>query len=155
MGITVIFDAEADNLLRQATTCWCISVHELETGAHADYGPNEIQDALSYLYMADCIIGHNIKAYDLPLFKKLYNWEPNPKTLIIDTMIMDMIRFPEERHGLDALAERFNLKQQKVAHEDWSQYSEDMKWRCDSDVIINKDVYLRLLGPEDKSEEIP
>ncbi len=150
---TVVFDAETDNLLMDVRTCWCISTYCIEDKEAKHFGPHEIVSALKYLCTATTLIGHNIANFDLPMLKKLYSFELGKNVKIVDTMLLDCILYPEEKvHSLDGLARRFRLKQQKVGHEDWSKYSEEMKWRCDSDVIINTKVYEELIS-KDGAEE--
>ena len=45
-----------------------------------------ITTALSYLEVADVIVGHNIIGYDLPYIRHLYPWF-NPRGTIIDTLL--------------------------------------------------------------------
>ena len=61
---------------------------------------------------ADCIAGHNIIGYDLPVIKKIYPWFENP-AVVIDTLVLsrlyhpDMISLRQETqlgwHALEAL----------------------------------------------------
>ena len=141
MPRSIVFDIETDDLLRGVTKIHCISTYCIETKDSRHFGPNEIDEGLEYLATATTLAGHNVCGYDFPVLKKLYNWSPSSVYEIADTFLIDCMLFPEERHSLEDVAKRLRLKQQKVEHEDWSVYSEEMKIRCDSDVLINTEIY--------------
>ena len=52
-----------------------------------------ITTALSYLEVADVIVGHNIIGFDLPFINKLYPWF-NPRGTIIDTLLLSRLYHP-------------------------------------------------------------
>ena len=70
-----IFDIETDGLLEEATKVHCIVMFDTESEFTSKFGPTEIKGALEILRDADAIGGHNIMAYDLPVLKKLYNFD--------------------------------------------------------------------------------
>jgi len=141
MSRTIVFDAEADGLLPVVTKCHCIATYCIESGESKLFGPNEIADGLDYLHCADTLVAHNCCGYDFRMFAKLYNWKPGDEQLIVDTMLVSCLLYPEGQHSIDYWARKLHLKQQKVAHEDWSTYTDDMGWRCQSDVLIGTKVY--------------
>jgi len=151
MERTIVFDAEANDLLVGVTVCHCISTYCIEEDEARHFGPTEIEEGLRYLGTATRLVGHNIAGYDFKMFNKLYSWSPGKGQEIIDTFMISCLMYPEGRHGLDYWAKRLHLNQQKVEHEDWSTYSDDMKWRCDSDVIIGTKVYEYLIGEFEKT----
>jgi hypothetical protein len=55
------------------------------------------------------------------------------------SQVLNYNRFGRKGHSLEAWGEHFG--QLKQAHEDWSQYSEEMRTRCTSDVALNVRVY--------------
>ena len=145
----VVFDAEADGFLTEATRVWCISFKRVgpTPSAVAHYGPDDIKTALDWLSCADELVGHNILNYDLPLFEKLYGWKPNTKTKLTDTLVRSRLLRPDRRlppgapgnlgpHSLGAWG--YRVGRGKPDHDDWSQYSEAMRIRCDEDVEINE-----------------
>ena len=71
----LLFDAEADGLLHEATQVWCICTMDIDTKQAYSFYQDNLYDAYNYLLEADELIGHNIIGYDLPLFNKLDGWE--------------------------------------------------------------------------------
>lgn len=149
--ITTVFDAEANGFLDVADRVWCIAA-TTERGGKVLFTPADIKDGLDYLHQSDILTGHNIKGYDLPLFKKVYGWEPLPHQAIVDTLIMSRMLMPKREnpagyvgnkpHSLEAWGYRVGMS--KPEHTDWSQYSEAMGNRCIWDVKINKAVLKEL-----------
>jgi DNA polymerase I len=137
-----VFDIECDGFLHQATRMWILAAYNLDTQElkywlEGDLSWKETFDK------ATVLVGHNILGYDLAVLRKLFNYK-TPKTCNIqDTLIMsqtlDFKRFGNDGHSL----ERWGtfLGYLKVQHEDWSQYSEEMKERCITDVKINVEIY--------------
>jgi hypothetical protein len=82
------------------------------------------------------------------LFKKLFNYDLPSDVVINDTLLLSQVldyrRFGFAGHSLEAWGEHFDTP--KVQHEDWSQYSEDMKHRCLSDVELNVKVYNKVIN---------
>jgi len=152
---TIIFDMESDNLLRESTKIHCISTYCMEDGKACLWGPSELEAGLAYLATATHLVGHNIVGYDLPMFLKHYKWKVGDGVQITDTLVLDCLLNPEApSHSLANLAKRYSLEQQKVEHEDWSTYTAEMGWRCESDVIINVEIYKRLIAQDGYSEEL-
>ena len=144
---TVVFDIEADNLLREVTKIHCISAYCIETKEAYHWGSDKVEEGLRALQTADILVGHNILGYDIPAICRLYPDVWSYKGEFIDTMLLGCILYPEDRIlSLEAWAKKLNLKQQKVVHSDWSVYSLAMKKRCDGDVTINVDAYLHLIN---------
>ena len=85
----IVFDIETDDL--DASRVWCIVAKEVD-GEVYKFGPNEIEDALNFLLQADALIGHNIIGFDLPVLKKLHNFNYTGK--IIDTLVMSRLYNP-------------------------------------------------------------
>jgi DNA polymerase-1 len=96
---TLVFDAETDGLLREVTVIHCIVVKDIGTGQVRRFRKNNredtIQQGLDYLNTAERIIGHNIVAYDIPVFELLYDWQCEP--LIEDTLVHVRLRFPDQK----------------------------------------------------------
>jgi DNA polymerase III alpha subunit (gram-positive type) len=92
--MSLIFDLEADGLLKQATKVHCIALCDTETGDVWSYGPNEIEKGLDELYSADSIAAHNGTTYDLPLLRKLYGWNRRPGQRLIDTLVVARLLYP-------------------------------------------------------------
>lgn len=141
----LVFDLEANGLLPEATKVWCGAVKDLTDEATISYGPDNIHDLLAVFDNATALIGHNIIGYDLPLLEKLYGWKPSDKCEIIDTWVMSQLLYPDlprhhlttgrkGPHSIENYGNMFGRK--KPEHEDWSQFSEEMLFRCEEDVEI-------------------
>lgn len=149
---SIVFDAEANGFLEVANTVWCIAAMEQDSTDVKLWEPAQIQQALANLHNYDVLIGHNIKKYDLPLFKKLYDWSPKSHQVVIDTLTFSRTLYPKRPnpngyygnapHSIEAWAYRVGM--QKPDHKDWSQYSEAMGDRCKWDVRINAAVLKEL-----------
>ena len=163
----LVFDIEGDGLLETVTTCWCIVAKDIETFEWFRYTPNQVEEGLIKLSEADWLIGHNIVSYDLRALKKLYNWSPNKKTKLFDTLNASRVLWPDRplpnnkikgeeysfkkygpAHSLGAWGWRFGHL--KPEHEDWSRFSEEMFHRCAEDVAINEELLYYLIEKEAK-----
>jgi DNA polymerase I len=89
-----LFDLETDGFVATATTVHCASIRDVDTKEHWSYGPDQINEALVKLSEADVLIGHNIQRFDVPMLKKLFNWDPKAGVAIRDTMIIARVKFP-------------------------------------------------------------
>lgn len=130
-----VFDTESDGLYRQATRLWCIACRDLDTRQEKFFGPDEIEAGLQYLMEADVVVAHNYLGHDYPLIKSLYPWF-QPKAYE-DSLILSRLYNPDRQHGHSIEAWGQKLGYPKPEHEDWSQYSEDMRVRCTTDTLIN------------------
>jgi len=143
----VVFDLETDGLLPEVTTIWIFVARDLSTGEQtvfSDYDKDArpLKELPSFLDSCRLLSGHNILMYDLLVLEKLLGWKPKKTQKLVDTMIMSQVlnykRFGFG-HSLKAWGEFF--KYPKVEHEDWSQYSPEMRNRCVVDVELNVKVY--------------
>jgi len=147
--MSLIFDLEADGLLKEATKVHCIAICNSETGEVWSYGPDEIEKGLDELYAADVIAAHNGTAYDLPLLRKLYGWNRRPGQRLIDTLIVarllhpnikdddyKRVEFPSKLIGSHSLrAWGLRLGEHKGDYDGpWDQWSEEMQIYCEQDV---------------------
>ena len=89
----IVFDIETnaitdwDNLSDlDVIHCLALKVNHSTTELYSDSfdGPNKIKDGIRKLQMADRLIGHNIKRFDIPAIKKLY-----PDTDLSDCHVID------------------------------------------------------------------
>jgi len=147
----VVFDLETDGLLPEVTTIWIFVARDLSTGEQtvfSDYDKDArpLKELPSFLDSCRLLSGHNILMYDLLVLEKLLGWKPKKTQKLVDTMIMSQVlnykRFGFG-HSLKAWGEFF--KYPKVEHEDWSQYSPEMRNRCVVDVELNVKVYRYLI----------
>lgn len=150
----LVFDLEADGWRDTATRVWCVCATQPGSARGFQWGPNNIENALKFLYKADELIGHNIIDYDLPLLERLYGWVPNIQTKITDTVVYSRLlrsdrKLPRDcpgnvaSHSLKAWG--YRVGQSKPDHDDWTRYSKKMLDRCEADVEINVLTYAALL----------
>jgi DNA polymerase-1 len=158
---TCVFDTESNGFLNQATVIWCATLYFLEESKTISLGPNEIDQLPSFIRGVDLLIGHNIIKHDLPLIKKLLNYEHKGK--IFDTLIGSRVLWPDLKreswietrktgrevvrkarnaHGLENWGLIFGVK--KPEHEDWLQFSAEMLYRNQEDVKINVLLYEKI-----------
>ena len=150
-----IFDIEANELLIKATKCWIIAVQDIETG-HMQYWLEGELGWREVFNEADMLIGHNILSYDLPLLKKLFNYDLPDTVKVRDTLIMsqvlDYMRFGYDGHSLAVWGQALEFP--KGEFSDFSKYSEEMLDYCLQDIRVNKKVYEVLLEEFNKFKEI-
>ena len=93
----LIFDLESDNLLQDVSTCHCLVIYDTETDqtlVYNDQGNAEpISRGVQLLDDADCVCGHNIISYDLPVLRKLYPWFDRVGDCI-DTLLLSRLYHP-------------------------------------------------------------
>lgn len=154
----LIFDIEADHLLYNASKIWCIvaydrvHLHIYHVGDDSTVVPTnaivykDLDKYLKFLSDADALIGHNIINYDLPLLKKLhdFNYEINIDK-IKDTHIMSRLFYPDrEEHSLAYFGEMFRFP--KGDHKNFTCFSQAMLDYCIRDVLLSDRVYQFLLA---------
>jgi DNA polymerase I-like protein with 3'-5' exonuclease and polymerase domains len=148
-GKRLVFDLEANGLW-DADTIWCIATKDLDTGEERFYGPLEIAEGASALLSAEVLIGHNIIEYDIPLLERVHGIKGLVQkaydTLVVSRLLNpDRLSPPGVKSSPHSLATwGYRLGKGKPEHEDWSQFSEEMKHRCQEDVRINELVYYAL-----------
>ncbi len=67
-----VFDLESNGLLDQLTTIHCISLRPPGADRTLLFPPDKVPNALEILERADCLVGHNIQAFDIPAIQKVY-----------------------------------------------------------------------------------
>ena len=175
---TVVFDLETNGLLNDATRIHCISLYwkeddRTESFNDEPYAENpkdlpmgasySITTGISWLEVADVLIGHNIIGFDIPIIKKLYPWF-NPRGIIIDTLLLSRLYHPNlldidkkhawkhmplqlyGRHGLESYGYRLNeYKGNFGKTTDWSEWSKEMQDYCEQDVTVTKKLWNHFL----------
>ena len=156
--VTLIFDIENNGLIKDVSSIHCIAIHDISTEKTITYNDTGNQEpivrGIQRLYDADCIIGHNIIGYDLPVIRKLYSWfDRNP--YIIDTLLLSRLyhqdimsidkrnnwdKMPLQlygRHSLEAYGYRLNeFKDSFSKSTDWKNWSQEMENYCVQDVNV-------------------
>lgn len=165
--MALIFDLEANDLLRGVTKVHVLVTYDTVTGAVRRYEKETLKDCLTALAEADELIGHNIIGYDLPVLKKLYGFVPKGK--ITDTLVWAKTvygdiktkdiglwkagRLPGQlmgRHSLEAYGYRLGIlkgdySKGKTSEEAWAEWSPEMSDYCEQDVMVTKALYEKLL----------
>ena len=156
--MNLIFDLETDGLLDKVTKIHCLGIYDLDeckSYTFNDTGSQEpIVRGVQMLNDADCVIGHNIIGYDLPVIKKIYSWFKDP-TAVIDTLLLSRLYHPNlldidkkhtwqqmplqlyGRHSLEAYG--YRLKEYKGCFgkdTDWSEWSQEMEDYMTQDVKV-------------------
>ena len=174
----IVFDLETNGLLHDATRIHCVALHwceddRTETCNDEKYAesPKElpmganysITTALSYLEVADVLVGHNIIGFDIPIIKRLYPWF-NPSGIVLDTLLLSRLYHPNlldidqpkdkytgerttrwenmpvqlhGRHSLEAYGYRLGeYKGNFGKTTDWKEWSQEMQYYCKQDVIV-------------------
>ena len=160
----IVFDLETNGLYHDVTRIHCIALYDTEsnqTEVFNDECPgqgmsNPVVRAVQYLEQADCIAGHNVINYDLPVIRKLYPFF-SPLGTVVDTLVLsrlyhsDLMRIDKEknwpdmplqlygRHSLEAYGYRLNeYKGTFGKTTDWKEWSQDMQDYCIQDVVVTK-----------------
>jgi DNA polymerase-1 len=140
----LIFDLEADGLLEEATRIWVVSTFDLETKEKRTFEPGDYR-WIPLFQKTDALIGHNIIGYDLEVIRKVTGEDFHSKVLL-DTLLLsqllDFRRFGADGHSMGIWGTYLGF--QKIEHEDWSQYSPEMRRRCEGDVELNLLIWNKL-----------
>lgn len=171
--MNLLFDIESTGLLRRGSQIHCIVARQLfDHDAPAlvfDTKQGNVDEGVELLEQANCLAGHNIISYDLPLLKELYPQFKMPK-ILHDTLIFSRIYFPDMSdrdhqrsvwnmpkklygsHGLEAWGHRLGEHKGDFGKQnDWSTYTDEMLTYCIQDTTVNLKLYQKLcrLLPED------
>ena len=164
-----MFDLETNGLLNTATRIHCLSLYwenedRTETFNDEPYADNpkdlpmgggySITTGISWLEVADVLVGHNIIGFDIPIIKKLYPWF-NPTGIIVDTLLLSRLYHPNlldidkkrcwkhmplqlyGRHSLESYGYRLNEYKGNFAKTtDWKEWSQEMQDYCEQDVVV-------------------
>lgn len=152
--MNIVFgDLEANGLLSTVTRTHCGVFKDKNTGEIRKFRPHQMKEMLSYLDTVDVLIMHNGIGYDLPLLKKLYDYDFKGKK--VDTLIMSRLlnpkrlapfNCPDKGIGPHSIAAwGYRVGRGKPEHNDWENFSEEMLHRCTEDVEILQLVYEALL----------
>ncbi len=120
---------------------------------HDDLRKKMLEPLLDAISIADMVTGHNLLRFDLPVINSdcmRVGLEPIREVLVQDTM--RLVRSKGFKKGQDNLGKLYGTRTEKMAL-DWQgwqdAYAED-GWkdiiaRCESDVIMHKELRLKLL----------
>ena len=168
---TLVIDTETNGLLRNATRIHCISLYWVEEDRTESFNDEpyakepkdlpmasgySITTALSWISLANMVIGHNIIGFDLPLIKRIYPFFEYPP-VVIDTLLLSRLYHPNlldidkkhnwpdmplqlyGSHSLEAYGYRLGeYKGDYGKTTDWSKWSQEMQDYCEQDVVVTK-----------------
>lgn len=99
--MALLFDIETDGFLDVVTKVHCLVIKSTETGNIATFIGNDIPEGLERLRKADCIAGHNVIKYDIPVIQKLYPWFKVDQSKVYDTLVVSRLIYSDlrERDG--------------------------------------------------------
>ena len=145
------FDLETNGFLDVADTCWMICAQDVVSKKlwtftdHSNEYDGSLKAGLGLLSKATGLIAHNGIGFDIPMLKKLFNWEPSEHTTIYDTWIMsETLRYKRQhKHGIGGWGEAMGLP--KLDFSEFDSFSDEMVTYCQRDVELNTKVYHRLM----------
>ena len=141
----IMMDIETDGLLENVTKIHCLSYLNIDTEG------NDVITLLDYEEMKELLLqdnleicGHNIIRYDIPVLEKILNIKVGCR--LIDTLGLSWYLYPmKKKHGLEQWGEKLGVEKPKI--KDWSNLRlKDYIHRCESDVEINKLLFLKQLN---------
>jgi len=164
----LVFDLEANGLYYDASLIHCIVCKDVDTGDLHKFEPSQVEQGLHLLMKADCIIGHNIIAYDLALASKLYPWFNVPRDKVTDTLTLSRLVFSDlsdqdhemkaqiegkliGSHSLKAWGQRLGCFKSEYEG-GFDTFSEEMLAYNVQDVEVTERLYRHLLKQEALSE---
>ena len=149
----IIFDIETDGLLNDVTKVHCLVMQDTDNGNVWKFEGTQINEALEILDQAEFIGGHNVIAFDLPVLKKLYNYEFEGEvfdTLVASRLIWcnlkekDLLKRTVENkligsHSLKAWGQRLNFNKGAYGEQEdaWECFTPEMLEYCEQDVALN------------------
>lgn len=163
-----VFDAETNGFLDNMTEMLCMTIIDANSGHEWLSKDYNLEQYLRVLNGFEVLVGHNIIGFDLPMLKKHFGWEPKPSVLIIDTLWLSRMYYPdiEGGHSLDSWGARLGnpkIEYYPVLDPDQPHYdpeesnpSKNPGWEgsictpmmgsyCDQDVRVNVDVFWKLV----------
>ena len=143
----LVYDIETNGL--EPDTIWCVVAYDIDTRTvykFADTGGyhGSVRDGVNLLGRAELLIGHNIIGFDNRVVQKLFGIHLND-IRCHDTFVMSQVlRYKRKhKHGLKGWGEA--ISNSKIEYDDWSQFSPEMMKYCVQDVMLNADVYFKLI----------
>lgn len=141
----LVIDLETNGY--EPSVIWLAGVLDFDTDEFTPHvGDDAVVDAIVKMKEADCLIGHNIKAYDLYHIERLLDFEVRfDQNLIVDTLELSRELFPHFRsHSLEAWGERLGLPKANYT-KGFSRFHPEMIPYCERDVRLNRLLFEHLL----------
>ena len=162
--MALIFDLETDGLLDEVSKIHCLVIKDTETGKVSQYvAGTYINHGLDRLMLADCIAGHNVIKYDIPVIQKLYPWFTIDPTKVFDTLVATRLiwanikdtdnvllkqeKLPGKLFGSHSLAAwGYRLGNYKGDYSGgWETFSQEMLDYCVQDVEVTASLYQKII----------
>lgn len=158
----LILDLETNGFLdKDNLVIHCIVCKDIKTEQVYKYNPNNLTDCLQLLNKAELIVGHNIVGFDIPVLKKVLNYDYKGK--VFDTYLMSTLiwtnlldldyKFKElpaklyGRHSLESWGYRCGLRKGDYQeHSDFSEFNQDMLDYCVRDVEVTFLLYKKVIA---------
>ena len=157
----LIFDIEAEGLLRGGHGIHCIVVRNIDTDEVEVYDGDRFgksfEEGVNRLVSAPNVIGHNVIGYDIPMLQEVY---PSfaPTGDVIDTLVLSRLMFanvketdaikqregmPRHLYGSHALAAwGHRMRCYKGEYDGgWKTYSSEMLDYCIQDTEVTKELF--------------
>jgi hypothetical protein len=153
----LVFDIETNAIkfkewnvgnLSSLKTIHCLVFKDLGSGEVHRYTDSGLSDGFKELMDASRIIGHNVKGFDIPAIRHLFDWF-DPSGEVFDTKDGAKSIFPSYKsHSLKPWGERLTamgkvrvLKGDFGASTDWSKLTPEMLSYCEQDVMVTSALY--------------
>ena len=98
----LVFDIEANGLLEDSTTIYCICWKDLDTNFSGEMSGSNLNSQMVFdvFNCSTKIIGHNVINYDIPMIKKFYGIDLIDllgREAIVDTYLMSQVLYPDRK----------------------------------------------------------
>ena len=165
--MALIFDLETDGLLDEVSKIHCLVIKDTDLGEVFTYVNGEdhidLEKGIASLMHADCIAGHNVIKYDIPVIQKLYPWFKVDPSKVFDTLVATRLiwanikdtdnvllkqeKLPGKLFGSHSLAAwGYRLGNYKGDYSGgWETFSQEMLDYCVQDVEVTASLYQKII----------
>lgn len=170
--MALIFDLETDGLLDEVSKIHCLVIKNTESGLVQSYTGSTVEYGITVLMEADCIAGHNVIKYDIPVIQKLYPWFKVDTTKVFDTLVATRLiwanikdtdnillkqeKLPGKLFGSHSLAAwGYRLGNYKGDYSGgWQTFSQEMLDYCVQDVAVTASLYEKIVAKQYAEEAL-